>query len=100
MIIIRDLTDVHTLKIQIRKGDILEIYNKHYNISKFYWTYDGVLCYSYGDEDVPDNGFDYCYDGEFLKEIRTALQNPDRYFIKLLEESWAEPVVLDEEAYI
>jgi len=100
MIIIRDLTDVHTLKLRIKQGDVVEIYNKHYNISKYYWLYDGILCSSYGDEDCPDNGFDYCYDTMFFRDIRMALLNPERYFIKLLEESWAQPVVLEEHAYI
>ena len=96
MIIIRDLTDVHTLKLQIIKGDILEIYNKHYDISKYYWVYDGILCSSYGDEDCPDNGFDYCYDAMFFRDIRMALNNPERYFLKLIEEIDVEPVILEE----
>lgn len=100
MIIIRDLTDIHTLKLQIRKGDILEIYNKHYDVAKYYFIYEGVLCSIYGEEDCPENGLDYCYDSQFFRDIRMALLNPERYFIKLLEESWAQPVILDEEALI
>lgn len=100
MIIIRDLTDIHTLKLQIRKGDVLQIYNKQYDISKYFWLYDGLLCSSYGDEDCPDNGFDYCYDAMFFRDVRMALQHPERYFIKLLEESWSQPVVLEEHAYV
>lgn len=96
MIIIRDLTDIHTLKLQIRKGDILEIYNKHYDVAKYYWDYDGILTCSYGDGDYAD----YCYDSEFFRDIRMALHNPERYFIKLVEETDVEPVMLDEEALI
>jgi hypothetical protein len=100
MIIIRDLTDVHTLKLQIRKGDVVEIYNKHYDISKYYFTMDGILCYSIGSVEDYGFGLDYCYDTEWFRDIRRALLDPERYFIKLLEESWAQPVVLDEDAYI
>ncbi len=100
MIIIRDLTDVHTLKLRIKQGDVVEIYNKHYDISKFYFTIDGILCYSYGSDFDPAYGLDYCYDTEWFRDIRMALLDPERYFIKLLEESWSQPVVLEEHAYI
>ena len=96
MIIIRDLTDVHTLKSQIIKGDILEIYNKHYDISKYFWMYDGILNAGYGKGVYAD----YCTDTEFFIDICMALNNPERYFLKLVEEIDVEPVILEEGALI
>lgn len=96
MIIIRGLTDIHTLKLQIIKGDILEIYNKHYDISKYYWVYDGVLTASYGEGDYAD----YCTDTEFFRDVAMALNNPERYFLKLVEEVDVEPVILEEGALV
>lgn len=96
MIIIRDLTDIHTLKLQIRKGDILVIFNKHYGISKCYWNYDGILMSSYEEGDYAD----YCTDGEFFRDIRIALSEPERYFVKLVEETYAEPVIMEENSII
>ena len=96
MIIVRDLTDVHTLKLQIIKGDILEIYNKHYDIAKYYWVYDGILTAGYGEGDYAD----YCTDTEFFRDIAMALNNPERYFIKLVEEVEVEPVILEEGALV
>lgn len=99
MIIIRDLTDIHTLKLQIRKGDILEIYNTQYDITKYYWIYDGILVATYGE----DMSADYCYDAEFFRDIRMALTEPDRYLIKLVVDSnmgCTEVVRLEEDALI
>lgn len=99
MIIIRDLTDIHTLKLKIIQGDILEIYNTHYDIVKYYWVYEGILTMSYSDGDYAD----YCYDAEFFRDIRMALTKPDRYLIKLVVDSnmgCTEVVRLEEDALI
>lgn len=99
MIIIRDLTDVNTLKNKIRQGDILEIYRKRYDIVRCYWVDSGVLMVSYGDGECAD----YCYDSEFFRGIRVALRDPVNYFVKLIKDgdvSNVEVITLDEEAYI
>lgn len=96
MIIIRDLTDVHTLKLKIMQGDILEIYNSHYDITKYYWVYEGILTMSFD----KGNYADYCYDSEFFRDIRMALSEPDRYFVKLVQDRDTEVIRLEENAVI
>ena len=99
MIIIRDLWDVDTLKRRILQGDILEIYNIPYDICKYYWVYNDILTSSLGDGDYAD----YCSDGEFHGDLRIALLDPKRYFIKLVVDSdmgCTEVVRLEEGARI
>ena len=43
MIIIRDLWDFDNLKRRILQGDILEIYNIQYDVTKYYWVYNDIL---------------------------------------------------------
>ena len=96
MIIIRDLNDVDTLRRKIRQGDILEIYRIHYDVTKIYWTWNGILVLSYNEGDYAD----YCYEAEFFRDIRVALSAPDQYFIKLISDYETEVVRLDEDAII
>lgn len=96
MIIIRELADVDTLRRRIKQGDILSVYDIHHDIKRYYWTYHGILTSSFEDGDYAD----YCYESEFRRDIRIALTEPDRYFIKLIEEETTEVVRLEEGAVI
>ena len=96
MIIIRDLWDVDTLKRRIHQGDILDIYNVKYDISKIYFSYKGLLMSCYDDM----NDGDYCSDGEFHGDLRIALLDPTRYFIKLVTDVDVEVVIAEEGAKI
>lgn len=96
MIIIRDLTDLHTLKLRIMSGDFLEVYNSHFDTTRYYWVYSGVLTVSYNDGEYSDT----CWDSEFFRDIRIFLLNPEKYFVKLVEDIDVEVVTLDEEAVI
>lgn len=99
MIIIRDLWDIDNLKRRILQGDILEIYNIHYDVTKYYWVYNDILTSSMADGDWAD----YCYDGEFHNDLRIALLEPNRYLIKLVIDSnmgCTEVVRLEEGANI
>lgn len=96
MIIIRDLWNVDTLKRKMQQGDILEIYNTKYDCSKIYFDYKGILMACY--DDMSDG--DYCSDGEFYGDLRMALLDPARYFIKLVTDTEVEVVIAEEGAEI
>ena len=96
MIIIHDLFDVETLQRKIMQGDILEIYNTQYDISKYYWVYNDILTSSFADGEYAD----HCYDGEFHRDLRAALLDRKRYFIKLVTDTDVEVVIAEEDADI
>ena len=96
MIIVRDLNDIDTIKNHMKFGDVLEIFNMQYGVGKFYFYYHGVLSVAWNSGD----NMDACYDSEFFRDIRVALYEPDRYFVKLVEECEVENVRLEEDAVI
>lgn len=96
MIIIRELADVDSLRRCIKQGDILSIYDIRHDIKKYYFTYNGILTTSFED----GNCADYCYESEFRRDLRIALTESNRYFIKLIEEETTEVVRLEEGAVI
>ena len=96
MIFIRDWFDVETLQRKVMQGDILEIYNIQYDVSKYYWVYNDILTSSLNDGEYAD----YCYESEFRRDLRMALLEPDRYFIKLVTDVDVEVVRADEEIRI
>ena len=96
MIIVRDLTDIDTIKRYMKLGDVLEIFNMRYGVAKFYFYYHGILSSAYGSGDYMDS----CYDSEFFRDIRMALYEPERYFVKLIEVDNVENVRLEESAVI
>ena len=101
MIIIRDLYDIDTLHRKILQGDILEIYNTSYGVSKFYFQYGGILTYCEAEPDMSTESWgQYCGIGMFHRDIRMALLEPNRYFIKLVEDMQVEVVRADSEICI
>ena len=96
MIIIRDLFDVETLERQIMQGDVLDIYCVPYDVSKIYFDYKGIFMATLGD----NCDADYCSAGEFHADLRIALLDPNRYFIKLVTDTDVEVVIAEEGANI
>ena len=96
MIIVRDMQDIDTIERRIKQGDVLDIYNVPYDISKIYFVYNGILMSCHND--ISDGG--YCQRGEFHCDLRVALLDPARYFIKLVTDVRTEVVIAEEGAEI
>jgi hypothetical protein len=96
MIIIRDLFDVETLERNIKRGDVLDIYCVPYDISKIYFNYRGMFMTTLGSE----GDAEYCSSGEFHADLRIALLDPNRYFIKLVTDTEVDVVIMEEGAVI
>ena len=96
MIIVRDLFDVETIERRIKQGDVLDIYCVPYDVSKIYFMYNGLLMSCHND--ITDG--DICSQGEFHCDLRVALLDPARYFIKLVTDVRTEVVIAEEGAAI